>query len=1251
MATLINSPSGTGGESSRLLKVRQHEIIEAWLEHAAAMPPHLAIGPPDMINEIATILPPYLSATLDRAELGGCEGDADALRPVSERAVAAGIPVGNLERALSLLGSIAGDFLGEALADAPEALEQDLRLINGAFDLARCQVAQLYLDAILGKLRDVEDKYLSFMKNVSEALFVCAAQDGAILEANRKAEEFTGHKTGALVGLRLADLGSGRQAERLLDACRRAAADRHAILLENTILTRKDGLPVTADVRISPFHNEGGPRPAVMVSMRDTTSEKELEERMQSFSEQLNRTANEKAEEIAAITRLTSAISSGADLEKIFQVVVFEIGKLVTFDRLSIMLVEEGGRHYRVVASAGKGGQHLARGSVLPVKDSLIERAASERKPIVQHDLSANACYDEDKLLLKEGLASYVYAPLMTGDKLVGALLLCSVRPKAFGRREITIMQDIGEQVAVAMRWARLHEQERRRKAEMKIINEVGREAMSTLDLKALLKAACTSIQQNFTFYDVSIFLADRNTREMKLAARAGGAAGRLSASPSAPTAASAANTRDRRSNAGQKVENGGLRKDDGPGRLTIDGNSIIGRALQSGEVVLVNDISQEPEEAALLPWQLSEGSRLCVPIKTAERVDGALYIQCEELNAFLDTSVSALGTLADLVARAIENARLYQRASSLRNLNENIIATMPSALLVLDQELKVLRANAAYCELANVHKKDLEGKNVGELWGKNFLKESRLLDSLNETLRTGKGRELKNIRHYWSGRHVVLNFGMNCITAGEQPRLLLIMEDVSETVERAFRLSMLREINETIQSTLELDKILRLVLTCVTAGNALGFNRGFLLMVNKGKNSVEGTTGIGPVSLQDARNIYSDQALRTRSLRQFVAECDFSVPREELPLYDLARKMVFSLDEDEIVVKTVKEKKAFLVHDAHNDERVSARFITMIGSNSFVSVPLVAKDEVIGVIVADNLYSGHPITSERAELLALFANHAGLVIENGESYARLQEEIKERIEAYQRLEEMKEREVRTGQLAAIGEMAARVAHEIRNPLVNIGLLARQIVKSLSPEDSRYQNAGTIVGEVMRLERILTDVVDFSKPATPNKLPIDLDAIVDQVTDFVKPQLSERHIQLERLQEGPLPQIAADPAQIKQALLNIVKNAMEAVNRDGRITIATRADADMVTVDVIDTGPGIMDYVVENMYNLFYTTKQGGSGLGLAITRKIIEDHRGLLSVKSLPGEGTSFSVRLPVRAEIEDIPPEQAPIQGGPQA
>ena len=321
-----------------------------------------------------------------------------------------------------------------------------------------------------------------------------------------------------------------------------------------------------------------------------------------------------------------------------------------------------------------------------------------------------------------------------------------------------------------------------------------------------------------------------------------------------------------------------------------------------------------------------------------------------------------------------------------------------------------------------------------------------------------------------------------------------------------------------------------------------------------------------------------------------------------------------------------------------------------MLGSNSFVSVPLVAKDEVIGVIVADNLYSGHPITPERAELLALFANHAGLAIENGESYARLQEEIKERTEAYQRLEEMREREVRTGQLAAIGEMAARVAHEIRNPLVNIGLLARQILKSVSPEDSRYRNAGTIVGEVMRLEKILTDVVDFSKPATPNKLPTDLGEVVDQVTDFVKPQLQERRIELRCFQKGPLPLIPADPAQIKQALLNIVKNAMEAVDRDGRITITTRAGGEMVAVDVADTGPGIMDYVIENMYDLFYTTKQGGSGLGLAITRKIVEDHHGLLNVKSAPGKGTAFSLQLPVRAETEETPPAQAPMQGGPQ-
>jgi PAS domain S-box-containing protein len=612
---------------------------------------------------------------------------------------------------------------------------------------------------------------------------------------------------------------------------------------------------------------------------------------------------------------------------------------------------------------------------------------------------------------------------------------------------------------------------------------------------------------------------------------------------------------------------------------------------------------------------------------------------------------VSALETIADLIARAIEKARLYQRTSSLRELNENIIATMPSALLVLDENLNVVLANTAYYKLANLEKDEVEGKDIRDLWDEEFLKDSRLLACLRETLQTGKSSELKNIRHYWPGRYVMLNFGMSCIPAGEQPRVVLMIEDVTETVERAFRLSMLREMNEAIQSTLELDKILRLVLTCVTAGHALAFNRGFLFMVNKRRNLIEGTTGIGPVSLEDARNIYSDSALKTKSLQQLLSECDFSVPKEDLPLYDLARKMSFRLDEDdEIVIRTIKEKKTFLVLDAENDERVSSRCRAMLGANSFVSVPLVAKDEAIGVIVADNIYSGHPITPERAELLALFANHAGLAIENGESYARLQKEIKERIEAYQRLEEIQEREVRTGQLAAIGEMAARVAHEIRNPLVNIGLLARQILRSVSSGDHRHDKADVIVNEVMRLEKILTDVVDFSRPATPNKLPMSIDAVVDQVTGFVRPQLKDRNIQLVRAQKTPVPQIAADPAQIKQALLNIVKNAIEAVEQNGTITINTWCDGRTVAVDVVDTGPGIVDYVLENMYDLFYTTKQGGSGLGLAITRKIIEDHRGSLSVQSTPGEGTTFTVQLPVQAESENWPPAQASIQGGPQ-
>ena len=1215
--TLINSSSDVGGDAIRYLRSKIREITEVWAERAANMPPHRLIGSQETINEIGAGVPLYLSVVLEAAEMGDCGRCGQALRPLGERMSAAGVPVLNLQRALALAREVVSDFLRPLFQQDFQALAETLHVVNSHLDEAQSVLTQLCVSATMHKLQEAEDKYLNFMKNASEALFVCEPQDGTILEANRRAEEISGLKTGSLVGMRLVDFEM-RQAgiSTLLDGCKRALAERQTVVLENVQLVRKDGSFITADARISSLLGEPGQAPSVLVSIHDTTPEKELEQRMQSFSEQLNRTANEKTEEIAALTRVTSAISSGVDMEKIFQVVVFEIGKLVAFDRLSILLQENDGQHYRVMASAGNGAAHLVPGAVFPLKGSLVERAFDEHKPVTKEDISGAAEFAEEKLLPAEGMVSYVCAPLITAQKLVGALLLCSTQRAAFGSRETRILQDIGEQVAVAMQWAKLREQERRRKAEMSILNEVGREAMSTLNLKTLLKSAAESIQRNVTFYDVSILLSDWDKGEMEMAAHAG-------AVQSRPPE-------------GWRVKLG---------------SSLASKVLQTGEVVLANDLARQPAGALDFPGAQPVGSLLCLPIKTAKRVDGVLSIQCKEVNAFDDSSVSALATLCDLLARAVENARLYQRTCTLRELNENIIAAMPSALLMLDKAFNVVLANSAYCKLTDSQKRDVEGRNIRQLWDEDFLKESGLLSRITEVLQTGRSSELKNIRHNRGGQQMVLNFGIGSIKAGEQPRILLIMEDVSGTVERAFQLSMLREINQAIQGTLELDKILRLVLTCVTAGHALGFNRGFLLMVDKKNRRMEGTTGIGPINLEDARNIYSDEALRRKSLKQLLNECDFSVRKEDLPLYKLARKMLFSLSEDsEIIVKTVKEKKTFLVLDAANDSRVSKRFRDLVGSNSFVSVPLVAKDEVIGVILADNLYSGHPITEDRAELLAIFANHAGLAIENGESYSRLQEEIKERIEAYQRLEEMKEREVRTSQLAAVGEMAARVAHEIRNPLVTIGGYARAILKSLPADDPRLQKSEVIVGEVMRLEKILTGVVDFSRPATPNKVYLSIDSIVDEVTEFVRPQLANRNIQLVRLQHSPLPEISADPSQIRQALFNIVKNAMEAIDSDGRIVISTEFDGEMIALDVIDSGPGIMDDVRANMFNLFYTTKLGGTGLGLAITRKIIEDHHGFLNIESTLGEGTTFSVYLPVNSKNEDAPPFQAPMQGGPQ-
>jgi two-component system, NtrC family, sensor kinase len=236
-------------------------------------------------------------------------------------------------------------------------------------------------------------------------------------------------------------------------------------------------------------------------------------------------------------------------------------------------------------------------------------------------------------------------------------------------------------------------------------------------------------------------------------------------------------------------------------------------------------------------------------------------------------------------------------------------------------------------------------------------------------------------------------------------------------------------------------------------------------------------------------------------------------------------------------------------------------------------------------------------------------------------------------------LEEREQRLLRSERLAAIGKIAAQITHEVRNPLSSIGLNAELILEELERSKDAWGSGEArelvraIIGEVDRLAAITEQYLRLARLPRPQLEREDLNALVSSLLAFVHEELVGRKVIVETRFCERLPTVPADENQLRQALLNLLRNAAEAMPGGGRITVETGLTDDPdrpVRVSVTDTGSGIATEIRAKIFEPFFSTKQGGTGLGLALTQQIIVEHGGAIDIESEPGEGTRFTVRLP---------------------
>jgi two-component system, NtrC family, sensor kinase len=308
--------------------------------------------------------------------------------------------------------------------------------------------------------------------------------------------------------------------------------------------------------------------------------------------------------------------------------------------------------------------------------------------------------------------------------------------------------------------------------------------------------------------------------------------------------------------------------------------------------------------------------------------------------------------------------------------------------------------------------------------------------------------------------------------------------------------------------------------------------------------------------------------------------------------------------------------------------------------------------EEVIGKMKARDFYPGN--VAHQIKQLLYCPSHGGVgILENYETVARHQDGTLVPIWQSARLlrksgqeigivgyfRDLRERKrleeelVRNERLATLGKMVAHVSHEIKNPLAVIGGFARQCERLEEMPEEHRRKLTIISQEVKRLEKFLADLGSYTRGAPSHKVHSDILALIKEVANFMEAGFKEKGVEFVLTAPEKIPLVPFDPGQIRQVLLNLFKNSLEAMPQGGQITVSAAVQGDHLVLAVQDTGQGISPEHLKSLFTPFFSTKEGGTGLGLTICRGLIDQHQGVIDFASEVDRGTTCIIRLPLKS------------------
>ena len=408
------------------------------------------------------------------------------------------------------------------------------------------------------------------------------------------------------------------------------------------------------------------------------------------------------------------------------------------------------------------------------------------------------------------------------------------------------------------------------------------------------------------------------------------------------------------------------------------------------------------------------------------------------------------------------------------------------------------------------------------------------------------------------------------------------------------------QETGKAILSVLDLDQLLSVIMNLLFS--VCQINRAIIMLVNEEKHCLEYIHGVGFEN--EAFEAIKNYKVPLHRVSNMLVRVSNTGQAEYVPEIDASM-----LRKDNILLREGKPVSAFVV-------------------------PLITRSKVIGVMATDGV-EGKGVPKDSREILEIFAPQIAIAIENAKLYKNLQD----------KMEELKRSQAllsRAEKFSFLGNLAARLAHEIKNPMTAIGTFIQLLPHRYDDEEFRRDFYQVAMEETMRVNNLITELLDLVRPKESHFAYGDLHDLIEKTVLLVSPQAKEKRIQIKRQYGETTEQIWMDSEKMKQAMLNLVSNALEFTPQDGKIEITTKyhsEDGDLrsVSIEVSDNGVGIQPSDMNKVFEPYFTTKHKssihqGTGLGLPITYQHVQDHRGTIELKSKVNEGTTFLITIPVK-------------------